>query len=298
MVSQPDRIGFAIVGAQKAATSFLHEALRRHPQVAMPAGETSLFQMRHHTPPKVERLVAGLARPGAICGIKRPSYLYDATAAELLHAHNPAMRIIIVLRDPIDRARSGYFHLQTGAHLPLVGLDEGMAAILDGAWSMTCPTASTVLHYGLYARGVARYRRLFGENRVLVATQAEAGRDPLGLLSRVCAFLDLDPPQPALLPDHRPQAVLYESGCVRLAHHIAQLRAHVNEAGIALQQRRTLSPWRRWRIAQLTRQLNVRRSAVAQTPHALAPAIRARLEAFYAADREALRREHGIELAR
>lgn len=297
MTPPPDRIGFAIVGAQKAATTFLHEALRRHPQIAMPAGETSLFQPRHHAPAKVEALVAGLARPGAVIGIKRPNYLYDASTAELLHAHNPQMRIVVVLRDPIERARSGYYHLLCGARLPLVGLDAGLRAILDGAWSMDCPSAATVLQHGLYAPGIARYRALFGRPNVLVATQAEAARDPLGLVRRVCAFLRLDPPARAHLPDHRPQAVLYEWGCVRLAHAVASLRGHRNEAGIVLQQRRRLSAWRRWRIARLERRLAARRDVVEQVPPVIPAGLRAELEQYYAADQRALRQDLGIDLA-
>lgn len=297
MMPPSDRIDFAIVGAQKAATTFLHEALRRHPQIAMPAGETSLFQPRHHAPLKVERLVAGLARPGALIGIKRPNYLYDATTAELLHAHNPQMRIVAVLRDPVERARSAYFHLLAAAKLPLVPLDRGLRAILDGAWSMDCAAAATVLHYGCYAPGITRYRALFGRSNVLVATQAEAARDPLGLVRRVCTFLRLDPPAPEHLPDHRPQAVLYDWECVRLAHAIASLRGHLNEAGIVLQQRRRLSAWRRWRIARLERELAARRGAVRQVPPPLPAELQAELTRYYAADQEALRRDLGIELA-
>lgn len=111
---------FLIVGASKAGTGSLYHYLREHPQVFMsPIKETNYFtfdgrRTRHHsvtTLEEYEALFSGVTTEKAI-GEASPGYLRSRIAAEGIKRTIPDARIIISLRDPVDRLYSAFLHWQ------------------------------------------------------------------------------------------------------------------------------------------------------------------------------------------
>ena len=110
---------FFIVGAPRAGTTSLYRYLRRHPQVFMPAVKEPHFfaninpdpDQRHLFPAMDEgqyvRLFRGALHYRAI-GEASPSYLVTKGAAERIKARVPNAKIIMLLRDPTERAFSHY----------------------------------------------------------------------------------------------------------------------------------------------------------------------------------------------
>ena len=104
-----ERLDFIVAGAQKSGTTALHYFLKRHPQIALPdrqelhffddeeifSGPVDYESLHRHFPP--------VAR-SAIVGECRPSYLYWKPAMERIRNYNPLIKLIILLRNPIDRA--------------------------------------------------------------------------------------------------------------------------------------------------------------------------------------------------
>ena len=101
----PDFLG---IGAQKSGTTWLHENLRCHPEVYLhDAKELHFFDLhlgrglRHYK----SLFRAG---KGRTCGEITPSYgILPADRIQLIHEQNPQLRIILLLRNPIQRAWSG-----------------------------------------------------------------------------------------------------------------------------------------------------------------------------------------------
>src|SRR5947199_9416836 len=104
-----ERLEFIVAGAQKSGTTALHYFLKKHPQIALPdrqelhffddeeifSGPVDYESLHRHFPP--------VAR-SAIVGECTPSYLYWKRAMERIRNYNPLIRLIILLRNPIDRA--------------------------------------------------------------------------------------------------------------------------------------------------------------------------------------------------
>lgn len=100
---------FLIIGVQKGGTSSLFFYLKFHPQIRRPfKKEIHFFNIHYkkglnwylaHYPTKAN---------GAITGEASPDYLFHPLAPERAKALNPKMKLVVLLRDPIERAYSAY----------------------------------------------------------------------------------------------------------------------------------------------------------------------------------------------
>lgn len=185
---------FAIVGAQRASTTFLHHCLLDHPQIWMPDGEVSFFEAPD---PSAEALSAfrSMFAPAAadqVVGIKRPSYLTLEGCAERIHRLAPEIKLIVALRDPVDRAIAAYHHQMLNGFVPCASADRGLRAVLDGAWARRYPRSPDILDFGFYGRHLQRYHELFGPESVLVLAYETVREAPLDAVRRVYEFLGVD----------------------------------------------------------------------------------------------------------
>lgn len=214
---------FVLIGAQKAGSTFIHEALRQHPGLFLPRYETPDFEDPFYLEDKVQvRLhqVLAAARPGQIMGIKRPDYLGRPECPARLARHLPQARLIAVLRHPAARAISAYYwYMQVGI-LPVRPLNEGLAELLDGAGTrprvgahpragaQAQSKAPEVLSYGLYHQHLQRYRQFFAPQQMLILLDRDLRADARGALQRVFTFLQVAPDAPIDLR-RRPKQSIY-----------------------------------------------------------------------------------------
>src|SRR5438876_10275332 len=120
---------FLVVGAPKAGTTALHAALARHPSLYMSPVKEPKFFLTDGPPPArggpgdaqtykehiwrradYQALFDG-APAGTLRGESTPFYLYDRAAQLRIHATIPQARLIVILRDPVERAHSNWTHL-------------------------------------------------------------------------------------------------------------------------------------------------------------------------------------------
>src|SRR5579871_3433321 len=108
---------FFLVGAQKAGTSSVYAYLKQHPDIFLPAIKEPHFfsqvvPISHYEPiflPSVLNEADYLRLYRDACGFSAigdasVSYLWDPEAPQRIHARMPQARILIVLRDPVERA--------------------------------------------------------------------------------------------------------------------------------------------------------------------------------------------------
>ena len=104
-------VDFFVCGVQKAGTTTLHSALARHPAIFLPEHKELHWFDRETidwTRPDLSELHASVANAGPhqIIGDITPIYLYWPDAMARIAAYNGAAKMIVVLRDPVDRAYS------------------------------------------------------------------------------------------------------------------------------------------------------------------------------------------------
>jgi len=188
----PADIRFFVVGAEKSGTTWLADMLRQHPQVFIPAQkELHYFNRAMDEAPDVENYnftkpvewyleFYRAAKPGQILGEACPAYLWDAAAAERIHAFNPASRVIMILRNPVERFLSAYrYGLQRGTVIP------------GDPQTILKKYKSLLLERGLYFQQVKRYLDHFPREQVKICWFDDLRKDSRALLLDVERFLGL-----------------------------------------------------------------------------------------------------------
>ncbi len=107
---------FLIIGAQKCGTSTLRVNLARHPGVYMPdreeqpMGEMHFFNNEKFWDRGVDWYRSHFSQPELLQGEKTPDYLSHLVGHKRMHAVVPEARLIVMLRNPVDRAYSAWNH--------------------------------------------------------------------------------------------------------------------------------------------------------------------------------------------
>jgi hypothetical protein len=102
---------FVVVGAQKAGTTSLYRMLRKHPQIHMPRTKELHFFDVHWD--KGVEWYSEQFTPGRWewrRGEATPYYLYRPMVRERMLQVLPKARLVVILRNPVDRAYSHYWH--------------------------------------------------------------------------------------------------------------------------------------------------------------------------------------------
>jgi Sulfotransferase domain len=184
---------FAIIGAQKSSSTWLQECLREHPSIWMPKYEVYAFEDPYHDASAVEALHDQLNRNRGprVVGIKCPSYLGRPECPERLYQYAPDARFIVCLRNPIERAVSAYFHYMVYGAIPVAPIEDGLARILDGKFREDFPRSVDIIEFGMYAKHLDRYMRLYSRHQFHVITDVAPFDDRR--LRSVFTFVGVDP---------------------------------------------------------------------------------------------------------
>jgi Sulfotransferase domain len=205
---------FVVIGAAKAGTTSLFAWLGEHPYV-VPAckKEVHFFDYnyfrgegwyRAHFPSRSERerFAAVRGRP-FLTGEASPSYLSHHWAPERLARTLPDARLLVSLRNPIERAYSQYQMSIREQEEPLASFAEAIAAeerrlapererMLADRWYNSWPTGCwSYLMRSRYAEQLERWMRFFAREQFHFLTLEQLAADPQGTLDGVHEFLGL-----------------------------------------------------------------------------------------------------------
>ena len=213
--SQPDVL---ILGAPKAGTTALHAALARHPQVyASPVKEPKYYMCADAPPPAYagpgdahsqrewvwrQEDYAALfadAPPNALRLESTPFYLYLAGARRRIAEELPEARLLVVVRDPIDRAYSNWMHLWVDGLEPI----DDFVAAWDAEDERVAAGWAPFWHYrrlGRYGEQLADLFDRVDRERVLVLRYRQLVSQPTETLNRVARFLGIAEDQIGTVP--------------------------------------------------------------------------------------------------
>lgn len=197
-------LDFMIIGAQKAGTSALSYFLSQHPKIAMAKEkEVHLFSNNPASlswaPTEIDSAYQksfSHALPGQLRAEATPIYLYWPPIVPALKKYNPELKIIVILRDPIDRAISQYQmeFSRKNEKLPigLAFLLEPIRLWLAGKELNHAQRCHSYLARGLYAEQLTRLRQSFSDQQILIIENQELREQHQQTLNKVCEFLGLE----------------------------------------------------------------------------------------------------------
>ena len=202
---QQPQVNFLIAGAQKGGTTALFDYLAGFPDIAMPGTKELHFfdcEAQDWDAPDYaayhERFPDAAGRP---CGEATPIYSYWPNSLERIATYNPAMRLILVLRDPVQRAWSHWrMEYARGPETEPFAwcIREGRQRLFASEpWGHH--REFSYVERGFYGEQVERLLALFPRDQLLLLKSDELRRNPGGALGQVRAFLGLpraSPPTP------------------------------------------------------------------------------------------------------
>ncbi|PIG94472.1 sulfotransferase [Gloeocapsopsis sp. IPPAS B-1203] len=200
---------FLVVGAAKAGTTALYYYLKQHPQIYMsPEKEPKFFALEgdkldFRGPGDREnicksaitdietyrQLFQGVTNEIAI-GEASPLYLYSPKAAERIKKYIPDAKLIAILRNPIERAYSGYImHVREGRETAkdfAEALQQEETRIRNN-WGW-----GHYVNVGFYHTQLKRYLELFDREQIRVYLYEDLKTDPIKLVQDIFKFLGVD----------------------------------------------------------------------------------------------------------
>lgn len=190
------RLHFVVIGAQKSASTTLHRALRAHPSVYSPREEVPVFEVPNYSRSAVDSLDSRLSKSPrtSTIGIKRPTYLCLPEVPSNLAAEAPEARLLAILRNPVQRAVSAYYHYVRFGHLPPEDHETGLRMLLSGGYSNQ--RGAEVLTFGLYGAGVQRWLAHYSLRHLKLFRQEDFIQTYNDSMAEAYDFLDLEATSP------------------------------------------------------------------------------------------------------
>jgi hypothetical protein len=207
------RPGFLIVGAQRCGTTSLFKTLAQHPAVLAPAFHKGVhyFDMSYHrgfawylghfpTRNKAEALRRRLG--AAITGESSPFYLFHPLAGQRIAEALPDVKLLVLLRDPVERAYSAHSHeLARGYETePFERALELEPERIAGERERMVAEPGYLSHYlqhnaylarGRYVEQLEHLAAAVGRDRLYIVDSDEFFAAPRAPFDEVCDFLDL-----------------------------------------------------------------------------------------------------------
>ncbi|MGB0372025.1 MAG: sulfotransferase domain-containing protein [Opitutales bacterium] len=197
MTKLPD---FLCIGAQKSGTTWLHNMLKQHPQIFLPKTKELMFfdVKRNFESEGLDGYSRNFAEaaPGQLIGEITPGYLWTATQRNVRSKNENALfrrrtpervaetlgmgtKLLIILRDPVDRAISAFFH----------HFRKGRFTEID--YQLLKKDPNGIVDMGRYVRHINRWAKHFPKENFYITTYDELFTDPSSGLNHVYKFLGL-----------------------------------------------------------------------------------------------------------
>ena len=179
------KIDFIGIGVMKAATSWIFECLKEHPEICVCSEKEPHFfdwSFRYKKGLEYYYSLYEHCPQGKIKGEYTASYIRFPQALSLIHKHFPDVKLIVSLRNPIYRAYSQYlYNIQLGGRLSVF---KSFREVLEN-------DQDNIVERGFYYKQLKSCFKTFPKEQVLILYFEELKNDPLKFLKEIYSFLGL-----------------------------------------------------------------------------------------------------------
>jgi hypothetical protein len=185
---------FVIIGAMRSGTTSLFRHLSEHPAIRFSATkETHFFDL--HFDRGLDWYESQFNSDGAgdgIYGEATATYLYEPGAMDRLATALPDTKLVVSLRNPIDRAYSHYW-LQRSRRRETLSFEDALAAEPERLAGASHRAPFAYLGCSQYLDQLRHVRELYPAEQLHVLLFEDLADDPAGVYAPLCAFLGVDP---------------------------------------------------------------------------------------------------------
>lgn len=193
MPGQP-KLEFLIAGAQKAGTSTLATVLARHPDVFFTRPKEVPFFVCDHVYDRGARWFEqhfAQARPDQRIGSASVHVAASARAVARLHRYNPSTKLLLMLRNPADRAYSAFWYARRLGLETAASFEEAIALNQGDENEDPSNQERSYINNGRYVLHIRNLLEWFPQDQISVLLFEEFIEEPFAVLSRIGDFLGL-----------------------------------------------------------------------------------------------------------
>lgn len=193
---------FFIVGTMKGGTTILYDFICSHESVTK-AKEKEIHYFSLYPQKGIDWYLSHFEAPSEnITGEASPSYFdvaYTNAIPSWINAFNSAAKIILIIRDPVERAVSHFFHLKNINKVPLfqdMDINSFFSSSFDESLKQTSQVdyfLQQILYFSCYSRKFRIYRTVFNRNQILVLHNKELRKTPQETMEKTFQFIGLQP---------------------------------------------------------------------------------------------------------
>ena len=174
------KLDFIGIGVPRAATTWIAECLKEHPQICVSSPKEVHFW-------NTKKYNFGISwykkhfncKNGQIKGEYDPSYFMSEKASRRIKRYFPDIKIIVCLRNPIERAYSNY--------LSVIGFDKNKESFEEDI-----KRNPENLKRGLYYHYLRKYFKIFPKENILILIYEDIAKDPVKFIQKIYKFLNVD----------------------------------------------------------------------------------------------------------
>lgn len=187
-------LDFIGIGAEKAGTTWIADCLREHPEIYINQ-QKEIFFFNEFDPHflkvrnfKYDRGISWYKRQfknctnGKLKGEISPTYLYCPKAAKRIKKHFSNVKIIVSVRNPVDRAYSQYLH------------DVRLGVIKNIKFEKALEKYDNYFEKGYYLKHIKRYLELFPKKNIFIIISEEMKNNPAKTIKKLYTFLKVKDP--------------------------------------------------------------------------------------------------------
>lgn len=195
---------FIVIGAQKGGTTSLFHYLNQHPQLNLPSKkEIHFFTKNYHRGLKFYKTYFPFKKNGKLSGEATPYYLFHPLIPKRVFKHYPNVKLIVMLRNPVDRAFSHYnmekkMTKEDRSFEDAIKDELDKFEIINSQVLLSSRYSNEHAHHsylsrGLYQEQIVRWLTCFDKSQMLFLKSEDFFRDPQKELNKVFNFLKIDP---------------------------------------------------------------------------------------------------------
>lgn len=196
---------FVIIGAQKSGTTSLFDYLSLHPQIVPPAKKEinyyshayrkPYFWYKAHFPLNTDKRF--------LTGEASPYYLDHPCTPERIFKRSPGIKVVAILRNPIDRAYSHYQHC-VRRNMESLSFAEAILSenrriegeeeklLLENNYNSFSYTYFGYANRGLYGKHLKKWQKFFKKENIHIIIFEDLIKNPPEVLSSLCDFLGIE----------------------------------------------------------------------------------------------------------
>ncbi len=183
-ISMDKKVDFIGIGVGKAATNWLFECIKEHPDIRGPIGRVKKeihFFSRNYDQGYAwyhSKFEFGSWKTGEYS----PSYFPDKNVPERIYKYHPEVKMLLTLRNPIDRAFSQHRYKVMNNWLPRQLYDFEAALPLNPSY----------IEYGKYASQLERFLEFFERDSIHIVLVDDLSSTPEACFQQIYEFLGVD----------------------------------------------------------------------------------------------------------